>query len=166
MNKLIFNSENLKILNKLVFDSSINISRLGELKLDNNILKFYIERRVFENVKRKNFFFWKKTYFEGMLSEINIESVKGFRIAPLNLIGEPLNDFVLEFHYNEKSKNLCLRTTKYDCAISIILLDKLKIMINDIGSSEFGKGVCLGKKGFTRNEWNIYLRKNNYALNH
>lgn len=66
--------EDLESINHLIFDASVQFEDLQSLSIEAPIT-FQIERRCFENVKRKRFLFWTSTSFGGKTSAITLSGV-------------------------------------------------------------------------------------------
>ena len=69
-----FHIDQLEILNRLIFDASIDLDDIEKLNLVNSCLEFEIKRRTFENVTRRKKLFWTFTYLNGMTSIIPFET--------------------------------------------------------------------------------------------
>ena len=161
MGTIVFKKTDLEILNKLVFDSSINIEEIKSIVLqDDNTIILNIERRVLEDVKRKKlFFFLEKTYFQGKSSQLKFENVKSFNIAKEKI--DPLisNDFLLEIKYNSTFSILELKTVHNNNILSMELNNDIQISLIDLKDSSFGEGSCFGKIGYTNLEWKFFLKE-------
>jgi hypothetical protein len=162
MEILNFKARDIEILNKMVFDSSIFLEEIKNIVLqDDNTITLNIERRVFENVKRKKiFFFWERTYFYRKSSQLRFFNVKKIDII-IDKIESPMsNDFLLEIMCDSKPPALTLKTIHYGNILSIEFNDDIEISLIDLKNSSFEEGVCFGKIGYTNKEWKFFLKEN------
>ena len=142
--------ENLEDLNHLLFDASVQFEDLENLSPDKPI-EFEVERRCFENVKRKKFLFWTSTYFGGKTSLIRLSGVK-------EIILEGVDDTFKDNHFINKITYISINNaleieTVLGLTIKFILGSDFHGELEDIRDSEFGAGGCCGNKGFTIEEW-------------
>ena len=159
----IFNKFQLHILNILIFDSSIEFSDLKkQLKKDN--VEHLIERRTFENVKRKKSILGTKTEYYGKKSRLKFSGINSVTFS-----GEDENfqnnHFIENITLSPDQKELILETT-FGLKIMYNITDFFRAELIDYENSDFGKGTSYGSHGYTADEWNEYLRKEKYALQH
>ena len=154
-----FDKNTLEIINVLIFDASINVEDLRNLKPQETI-QFEIERRPFEDVKRKKFLFWNRTFYKGKLSRLIINGVLNVSISDEDK--EPSNVFVYDLIYNSSSETLKLFTASR-VLVEFKVLPDFNGQLIDIRDSKFGSnGSSIGKFGFTKEEWYDILREKNY----
>ena len=165
MNKMTytFDKHQLHILNILIFDSSIEYDDLKK-ELKNESVEYPIERRTFENVTRKKNLLGTKTKYNGKSSILKFNGIKSIRILKEN---EGFKD-------NHFIKNIILKTdenvmelsTVFGIVIEFCVSDLFCVELIDLKDSEFGKGKSSGKHGFTAMEWDEFLKKEKYVLQH
>ncbi|MES2284923.1 MAG: hypothetical protein V4547_04480 [Bacteroidota bacterium] len=155
----IFRIDQIEILNRLIFDASIDLVDIEQLKLVDSSLEFEIERRAFENVTRQKKTFWTVTYLSGMTSKIRFENVNQLSVSGLKE----------EFKHNHfiagitiKKDGSLIVETVYGLIIKMEISEKTVIYLKDIRESKFGKGKVGGKSGFTSDEWTAFLKEKNY----
>ncbi len=154
MKKYSFNKQNIDLLAELIFDSSIEIPESFDPKILNKTISFKIERRVLEDVRRKKNLFFNKTIINGSLSNLIIYPVYNIKnnISQNDLNSN--NDFIHEIRYDQNSKILIINTIRIVNAIELHVDDTFIVILEDIMESNFGKGICFGKVGYTIDEWN------------
>ncbi|MBX0332385.1 hypothetical protein K3G39_03965 [Pontibacter sp. HSC-14F20] len=147
--------EDLESLNHLLFDASVEFEKLENLSIDTPI-EIEIERRCFENVKRKKFLFWTSTSFGGKTSILKLSGVKEIVLEGVN---ERFTDnhFIDRIIFNPKSKALEIATV-FGLTVKFILGSGFQGELVDIRDSNFGAGSLFGSKGFTEEEWEDHLK--------
>lgn len=154
-----FDKDSLEVINRMIFDASVNVEDLSNLKVQDKI-QFELERRTFEDVERKKFLFWDRTVFKGKLSQLIINGVRGIMINNENKKSSS-NVFVQELVYENSSETLKLITTELTFELNVS--SNLTGELIDIKDSSFGaKGLSIGRFGFTKQEWADYLHEKNY----
>jgi len=155
-----FKEKEIEILNKMIFDSSIFLEDIKNIILqDDNAIVLDIERRVLENVKRKNFFFfWERTYFQMKHSQLRFNNVRSFNIIQEKIEQDMSNDFLLEITCNSEFPVLILKTVLHNDIFSIEFNEEVQISLIDLNDSDFREGLCFGKIGYTKEEWKIYRK--------
>ena len=156
-----FDINQLHILNTLIFDSSIEYSDL-ESELKNGSVEYQIERRTFENVTREKNLLGTKTKYNGKNSILKFSGIKSVSISKENDIFKD-NHFIQNIELNSK-KNVVELITTFGVVIGFYISDLFCAELIDLKDSEFGKGTSSGKHGFTKEEWNEYLKKEKYVL--
>lgn len=159
--KYIFRTDQIEILNRLVFDASIDLDDLEKLKLVDSSLGFEIERRTFESVTRKKKLFWTLTYLCGETTFIRFENVDQLVVSGLQ-DKHKHNHFINKISIDNDGK-LVIESV-YDLNITMNVSEKTRIYLTDIKESKFGNGTVGGKVGFTKDEWTTYLKEKNYLL--
>lgn len=154
MKKYSFNKQNINLLTELIFDSSIEIPVSFDPKILNRNISFKIERRILEDVRRKKILFFNKTIIKGSLSSLTIYPVYNIKNNISNNVLNSDNDFIHEIIYDQDSKILIINTIRIVNAIELHVDDAFIIVLEDIMESNFGKGICFGKVGYTIDEWN------------
>jgi hypothetical protein len=155
-----FDTTSLEIINRMIHDASVDVEDLLKLKVQDKI-KFNVERRTFEDVERKKFLFWNKTVFKEKLSQISISGVIDI-VSKRGDKGTAKNVFVNELNYNSTSETLKLVTIP-DVIFEIKVSKNFVVELSDIRESQSGRsGLTIGKFGYTKQEWNEYLREKNY----
>jgi hypothetical protein len=147
--------EDLESLNHLLFDASVKFEDLKNLSTDKPI-EFEVERRCFENVKRKKFLFWTSTYFGGKTSLIRLSGVKEIILEGIDDTFKD-NHFINEITYNPINNSLEIETV-FGLTVKFILSSDFHGELQDIRDSKFGAGGLLGSKGFTKDEWNKHKK--------
>jgi hypothetical protein len=155
-----FNLYQLQILNRLVFDASFDL-RLPEVIIQkNNFLQLELERRTFENVTRTKTCFITKTKLSGQTSTIRFENVSDIYIDRKTEI--IANDFLDKILIDTKGKLSIISRTS-PVKITMNVTEKTIIYLKDIRESNFGSGIVYGKSGFTKDEWIVFLKENDYT---
>ena len=155
-----FNLDQLKILNRLVFDASFDLHIPEDKILTNTSLQLELERRTFEKVTRTKTFFSTKTKLSGQTSIIRFENVSDIHID--GFTNNLANDFIDEILIDTNGK-LSIITRTSPVKITMTVTEKTKIYLKDIKESNFGSGIVGGKSGFTADEWALFLKENNYT---
>jgi DNA helicase IV len=155
-----FDINQLHILNTLIFDSSIEYTELNS-ELKNDYVEYPIERRTFENVTREKNLLGTKTKYNGKRSFIKFSGIKSLSISKENNIFKD-NHFIQNIELNSK-KNVVELFTTFGVVIEFHISDLFCAELIDLKDSEFGKGTSSGKHGFTKEEWNEYLKKEKYV---
>ncbi|WP_344789442.1 hypothetical protein [Postechiella marina] len=156
-----FDINQLHILNTLIFDSSIEYSDLKS-ELKNGTVEYTIERRTFENVTREKNLLGTKTKYSGKSSILKFSGIKSISISKGNDIFKD-NHFIQNIELNSE-KNVVELTTTFGITVKFNVSDLFSLELIDLNDSEFGKGTSSGKHGFTKEEWNEYLKKEKYVL--
>ena len=154
-----FNTSQIEILNQLIFDGSIQISDLKNLKLCNSTFEIKIDRRAFESVKWRKKLLWTFTYLNGIKSIIRFENVKNIDVQNIKSNLQK-NDFILELTLKNASQLII--STVSGVIITIETNEKTKIYLNNLDKSNFGNGLVCGKSGYTDDEWKEYLKEKKY----
>ncbi len=159
----VFKVSQLEILNCLIFDASIDLVEIENLKLIENVLEFKVERRNFEDVTRKKNLFGVRTFFKGSTTKIRVEHIAHLEVSGLTEENKH-NHFINEMSYKNESQ---LETiTISGLIINMNISEKTRIILNDLHESNFGSGIVWGKSGFTKREWAAYLKSKNYTINY
>ena len=158
MKTIDFKEKDIEILNKMIFDSSILFEDIENIALqDDNTIILNIERRTFENVKRKRFFlFWERTYFQGKSSQLKFHNVRRFNNPKEKIEPHISNDFILEITSNSERPELTIRTVHHNDILSIEFKNEMQISLIDMEESDYGKGVSIGRVGYTNKEWEVF----------
>ena len=156
----IFRTDQIEILNQLIFDASICLDDIEKLKLIDSIVGFEVERRKFESVTRRKIIFWNITYLSGKSSFLRFENVSDLVISKLINKKDSSNDFINEILIDNDGK-LIIESVN-DFFITMKVSEKTRIYLTDIKESKFGSGKVGGKVGFTKDEWTRYLNEKNY----
>jgi hypothetical protein len=156
----IFRTDQIEILNQLIFDASICLDDIEKLRLIDSSLGFEVERRSFESVTRKKIIFWTLTYLSGKSSFLRFENVSDLVISKLMDKKDGSNDFISEILIDNDGK-LIIESVN-DFSITIKASEKTRIYLTDIKENKFGSGKVGGKVGFTKDEWTRYLNEKNY----
>ena len=156
----IFRTDQIEILNQLIFDASINLNNIEKLQLIDSSIGFEVERRAFESVSRKKILFWTLTFLSGKTSFLRFENVSDLVVSKLLDKKDIHNDFINEITIDNCGKIII--ESVYDFRITMIASEKTRIYLTDIKESKFGRGKVGGKVGFTKDEWLIYLNEKNY----
>lgn len=156
----VFDESNIKILNKLVFDASVEYAEIVN-NLNNRPIEFELDRRTFEAVKRSKSLFGIKTYFHGKRAKLTINGIKSVKIKNDDVRFRD-NHFLTQIHYSEMN-NAVIISTAFGLDIELKINSDFQIILADLYDSDFGKGISLGKHGFTKDEWTIYLKENKYT---
>ncbi|MCF8321950.1 MAG: hypothetical protein K9I26_02270 [Flavobacterium sp.] len=146
----IFRTDQIEILNQLIFDSSIDLNNIEKLQLIDSSVGFEVERRVFESVARKKILFWTQTYLSGKTSFLRFENVSDLVVSKLFDKKDINNDFINEITIDNCRKIII--ESVYDFRITMIASEKTRIYLTDIKESKFGRGKVGGKVGFTKDE--------------
>ena len=159
----VFDIDNFDILNRLIFDSSVEYEDVIA-SLDKNPLVLELERRTFENVTRKKGLIGTTTHYLGRRSEL---CIYGLKRATVKSADERFknNHFINEITVNQDS-NVARLTTSFGLELMLEFDKYLTIKLIDKGESEVGKGSSRGKHGFTEDEWEEYLKEKKYAPQH
>ena len=154
-----FRNNQLDILNTLIYDASISLKNIEDLKLVDNYVEFEIDRRTFENVTRKKKLFWNFTYLKGKTSIIHIENVIELTVSGLR---EEFNSnyFINSMEINPNGELII--ETVFGLFIKMKTNSEFIIKLKDIKDSEFGKGKVNGFIGHTKEEWRNYLMSKSY----
>ncbi len=155
MRQYSFSKQNIDLLNDLIFDSSIDISESYNSIILNERFTLNIERRVFEDVSRKKILFFNKTFIKGSFSNLIIYPVYNIRYNMSSNSNNLNNDFINNLTYNEIGNIININTIHNANAIELHVNDAFNIILVDISESDFGKGICFGKVGYTIKEWDI-----------
>ncbi len=115
-----------------------------------------IERRVMENVTRTKHILGTKTHYEGMRAKLVIHGVSRAEMQRFDKKFNA-NHFIQEISYNSDNRTVTLKTS-FRLELILEIEDNFKIELVDLSSSDFGKGVSWGKHGFTKLEWESYIR--------
>ncbi|GGG01889.1 hypothetical protein [Pontibacter amylolyticus] len=142
--------QDLESLNHLIFDASVEFEDLEKLSIESPI-ELKLERRSFENVKRKKFLFWSSTTFDGKTSLLKLHGVKDIQLEGIDDRFKN-NHFINEIAFNSLDNALELKTV-FGLRIKFVLDSGFRGELIDIGDSDFGTGSLFGSKGFTKNEW-------------
>lgn len=148
--------ENLEILNHLLFDASIEFDDLQNLSIDKPI-EIEVERRCFENVKRRKFLFWTSTNFTGKTSLIRLSGVADFELDGVDDRFKN-NHFINEINFDAQSNVLGL-STAFGLRVKFRVGKDFRGELIDLKDSDFGAGSLFGSKGFTKDEWEEYKNK-------
>ena len=92
----IFRTDQIEILNQLIFDASINLNNIEKLQLIDSSIGFEVERRAFESVSRKKILFWTLTFLSGKTSFLRFENVSDLVVSKLLDKKDIHNDFINE----------------------------------------------------------------------
>jgi hypothetical protein len=162
MTKMTYNFDihQFHILNALIFDSSIEYSDLKS-ELKNDSVEYQIERRTFENVTRKKNLLGTKTKYNGKKSILKFSGIKSFSISQENENFKD-NHFIQNIGLNSDKSVVALSTT-FGLVVEFYISDLFCVELIDLEDSVFGKGTSFGKHGFTKAEWNEYLKKEKYV---
>lgn len=144
----------LESLNHLLFDGSVEFEDLENLSTDKPI-EIEVERRCFENVKRKKFLFWTSTSFGGKTSLLKLTGVKKIVLEGVDDRFKD-NHFIDELIFNPTSNTLEIATV-FGLTAKFILGSSFQGELVDIRDSDFGAGSLFGSKGFTEEEWEDHL---------
>lgn len=155
-----FTIDQLEILNRLIFDASIDLEDIEKLHLENSSLEFEIERRTFESVTRRKKLFWTFTYLNGITSIIRFENVNELTVSGLTEKFKH-NHFINGVRIDEDGK-LAIESI-YGLIIKMNFSEKTKIYLKDISEIKLNKGTVGGKSGFTADEWTDFLKAKNYV---
>lgn len=155
----VFDIDNFDILNQLIFDASVEYENIIT-SLDKNPLILELERRTFENVTRTKRLFGTTTHYHGRRSEL---CVFGLKQATIKSTDDRFKDnhFINGITVNQDS-NVARLTTSFGLELILEFDKKLAIKLIDRGHSKFGEGSSLGKHGFTKDEWEKYLKEKKY----
>ncbi len=156
-----FDINQLYILNTLIFDSRIEYSDLNS-ELKNGSVEYPIERRTFENVTRKKNLRGTKTKYNGKSSILKFSGIKSVSITKENNNFKD-NHFIQNIELNSE-KSVVELTTAFGIVVEFNMSELFCAELIDLKDSEFGKGTSSGKHGFTKEEWNEYLKKEKYVL--
>lgn len=149
--------QDLESLNHLIFDASVEFEDLEKLSIDSPI-ELKLERRCFENVKRKKFLFWSSTTFGGKISLLKLHGVKDIQLEGIDDTFKD-NHFINEIVFNFPDNALELATV-FGLKVKFILGSGFRGELIDIGNNDFGAGSLFGSKGFTKKEWVNRNKKN------
>jgi hypothetical protein len=155
-----FRTDQLEILNHLIFDASIDIDDIEKISSADTSVEFEIERRTLENVIRKKIITGTITILNGMTSIIRFEQIDNLLVSGLSenfRHNHFLNSIELDKTGKLKIKSINGLLIQMDTS------KKTKIILMDIRESEFGKGQVFGKSGFTSDEWTEYLKEKSYS---
>lgn len=158
--KYLFDISQLEILSMLTFDASINFEDLQQKPVSGKI-KFTIERRTYENVRRTKFLFWDQTEYQGKKSELKFSGIKSIRLEGIDEHFRD-NHFINEFGFNKESGRIEMATS-FGLLVEFEIDANINIELSDIEDSDFGSGKSSGKHGFTKDEWTEYLIEKKYA---
>ena len=147
--------EDLASINHLIFDASVQFEDLQNLSIEKPIV-FEIERRCFENVKRKKFLFWTSTSFGGKTSAIKLSGVSKIELEGIDERFKD-NHFINEITYDASNNILALKTV-FGLSIKFTVSKDFWGELVDLKDSSFGAGKLLGSKGFTEEEWETFRR--------
>lgn len=142
--------QDLESLNHLIFDASVEYNDLKKLNIHSPI-ELKLERRCFENVKRKRFLFWSSTTLGGKTSLIRLHGVKEIVLTGIDDTFKD-NHFINEVVLNSPNNSLEIRTV-FGLRVIFIIGSDFRGELVDIGDSNFGAGSLFGTKGFTKKEW-------------
>jgi hypothetical protein len=159
--KYIFRTNQLEILNHIIFDASIDLDEIEKMILTSSALEFEIERRTLENVTREKNIFGTFTLVSGMTSIIRFENVENLVVSGLTEQFKH-NHFIDSLNVDKDGKMTLL--TVYGLLVKMDITEKTRIILKDIKGSEYGKGRIGGKSGFTADEWIDFLNENNYKI--
>ena len=155
-----FRTDQLEILNHLIFDSSIDIDNLEKISSLDTSVEFEIERRTLENVTRKRKIIGTVTILNGMTSLIRFEQIDNLSVSGLSE-NYRHNHFLDSIELDNDGK-LKIKSVN-GLLIQMNTSKKTKIILLDLRESEFGKGKVFGKTGFTADEWTEYLKEKSYS---
>ncbi|PTX18810.1 hypothetical protein C8N40_10599 [Pontibacter mucosus] len=116
-------------------------------------ITFQIERRCFENVKRKRFLFWTSTSFGGKTSAITLSGVTKIELEGIDERFKD-NHFIQQFTYDAVNDVLALHTV-FGLTVKFTIGKDFQGELADLKDSSFGAGILLGSKGFTEEEWEM-----------
>jgi hypothetical protein len=154
INQFQFSTDQLDILNRLIFDASIRVKDIRNLSLSGTAFELPIERRKFEAVTRKKFLWWTRTYLEGMVSTLRFENVDEIGVSgSLDLEGKHM--FISGIRLMED--HLSIDNTA-NVSLNIKITPATRITLIDHRPGDFGKGIVEGRTGFTKTEWLDYLK--------
>lgn len=146
---------NLAPINYLIFDASVQFEDIQNLSIDKPI-EFKIERRCFENVKRKRFLFWTRTSFGGKTSIFRLSGVSKIELEGVDETFTD-NHFINELTFCSERNALEL-TTCFGLSVKFTLSENFHGELIDLKDSNFGAGQILGSKGFTKDEWDAKVK--------
>lgn len=155
MKEYYFNKDNIEQLNIFLYDASVQTEDITDLKVNpDRTIEFPLERRCFENVRRKKFLCFTKTFISGMSSRIIILGVE--KLTKNNIIARDnaSNQFILEIKYNDISKIVSFVFSTYENILKMKVINNFSIKLIDSNSSSFGTGSVFNKIGFTFEEYN------------
>jgi hypothetical protein len=155
-----FDINNLEIINHLIYDSAMNPA---DVKLaDNGTVELMLERKAFEDVERKKFLFWNKTFWKGRRSLLQLHGVKKIRILHTDEQFKDDNHFIDGLMYDPIMEIVEL-ITAFGMTVEMEITDQFRCSLVDAGPSESGNGSSIGKVSFTTEEWKAYLQEMEYV---
>jgi len=155
-----FNRNQIDILNRLVFDADIECDVFQNLIVEDSSIKFNIERLEFENVQRSRFLLWTSTRLDSKMSLLEFKNVKDFQIEKCKY-PDTCDCSILQIKSDDTAQIKLVTTIGPTLVVNF--QNDISILLTDIGESDRQSGSLFGTKGFTKEEWNTYLKQHKYT---
>ena len=129
-NKMIFNGNNVHLLNELVFDASFVIDEILQLNKNKETVVLNINRRILKD-SYKGMLWHRKAHFKEVLSKLVFTGLESVKVISQEMDKELNNDFILEFECNEGCLTLVLKSVMHGELIQFDFKNKIEVILVD-----------------------------------
>lgn len=124
-------------------------------QLERDPIVLDLERRTVEDVIRKKRLIGTTTHYRGRRAQLTISGVKKATLKDAKDRFKA-NHFINGISVADNGQTVRVLTS-FGLELLLEITDDFSITLTDRGASDFGRGISIGKHGFTKEEWAVYL---------